>query len=108
MDEYIRKSKAIAHPFANGCYDKKNASKEFIMGHESYKEWLEDLPADPDVIKIVRCKDCKYRPTGKGYNHDLEFPEPGKCPCECEDFWYSWNPPDDWFCAAGERKKDNG
>lgn len=44
MAEYIKKEDAIAHPFANGHYDKANANRDFIRGHESYKEWLEDLP----------------------------------------------------------------
>ena len=50
----------------------------------------------------VRCKDCKHRPTGTNRD-DLEFPD-DKCPCQCDDFWYSWKPSDDWFCGNGERK----
>lgn len=53
MTEYIKKEDAIAHPFANGHYDKANANRDFIRGHESYKEWLEDLPA-ADVRENVR------------------------------------------------------
>ena len=55
---------------------------------------------------VVRCKDCKHRPIKPNdYENgfDLEFPD-GKCPCQCDDGWYSWYPPDDWFCAEGERK----
>ena len=56
---------------------------------------------------LVRCKDCKHKPTGSGVNHDIEFPEQDyRCPCRCEDFWYSWMPDDDWFCANGERKEE--
>ena len=44
MSEYVKKEDAIAHPFANGHYDKANANRDFIRGHESYKEWLEELP----------------------------------------------------------------
>lgn len=50
----------------------------------------------------VRCNDCKHRPTGTNRD-DLVFPD-DKCPCQCEDFWYSWKPSDDWFCGNGERK----
>ncbi len=56
--------------------------------------------------ELVRCKDCKHRPTIDGkYEHgfDLEFPT-NKCPCECDDGYYSWMPKDDWFCPNGERK----
>ena len=56
--------------------------------------------------EIVRCKDCKHRPSGTGVDHNIEFPD-RVCPCQCEDFWYSWMPGDDWFCKNGERS-DNG
>ena len=60
-----------------------------------------------DVPNIVRCKDCKHKPTGSGANHDITFPDRDyRCPCRCEDFWYSWIPDDDWFCANGERRDD--
>ena len=55
MDEYIKRADAIAHPFANGKYDHKHANKDFINGHESYKEWLEGLPT-ADVRENVRGK----------------------------------------------------
>jgi len=54
--------------------------------------------------QIVRCKDCKHRPIKPCENgFDLEFPDE-KCPCQCDDGWCSWYPPDDWFCAGGEKK----
>ena len=68
-------------------------------------ERLESLYQKLDFVPVVRCKECKHRPSGTGANHDLEFPD-GVCPCQCEDFWYSWKPNDDWFCASGERKKE--
>lgn len=59
-----------------------------------------------DAIEVVRCKDCIHKPTGSGVNHDITFPEQDyRCPCRCEDYWYSWMPDDDWFCANGERRK---
>lgn len=61
-----------------------------------------------DAVPVIRCKDCKHRPTGTNRD-DLEFPD-DKCPCKCEDYWYSWKPTDNWFCGNGERKDgdDNG
>ena len=59
------------------------------------------------VEELVRCKDCKYRPIDTGthqYGQELEFPNEGKCPCQCDDNWYSWMPNDEWFCASGERR----
>ena len=59
------------------------------------------------IGELVRCKDCQHRPTGTGANHDLEFPD-CECPCQCEeDYWYSWMPDDDWYCANGERREDD-
>lgn len=66
---------------------------------------INQLPS-VDAVEAVRCKDCKYKPVGTGCNHDLEFPVHYKCPCECEDYWYSWMPKDDFFCGNGERKTD--
>lgn len=60
-----------------------------------------------DVVEVVRCKDCIHKPTGSGVNHDITFPEQDyRCPCRCEDYWYSWMPNDDWFCANGERREN--
>jgi hypothetical protein len=63
-----------------------------------------------DGSGVVKCKDCKHRPSVKESYDDgdvegrsLEFPD-SVCPCQCEDSWYSWNPLDDFFCARGEKK----
>ena len=68
------------------------------------------LPA-VDAVLVVRCRDCKHRPTDNRYMDDMtgfaiEFPD-GKCPCQCDDGWYNWYPDDDWFCANGERRDDD-
>lgn len=56
--------------------------------------------AEPEII---RCKDCKHKPSGSGVNRDILFPDE-VCPCQCEDdYWYSWMPKDNWFCGSGER-----
>lgn len=55
-------------------------------------------PAQPEII---RCKDCKHKPSG---NATIIFPD-DKCPCKCEDYWYSWIPRDDWYCGNAERKE---
>lgn len=53
--EFISREEALSHPFANGKYDHKNANKDFILGHESYREWLETLHAfnEQDIVKPV-------------------------------------------------------
>ena len=63
-----------------------------------------------DAVLVTRCKDCKHRPEiveeSDEYDMDtyLEFPDE-VCPCQCDDYYYSWMPKDDWFCASGERKE---
>ena len=53
--ELISREEVLSHPFANGKYDHKNADINFILGHESYKEWLETLPVftEQDIVKHV-------------------------------------------------------
>ncbi len=62
------------------------------------------------LVCVVLCKDCKHRPKEPNWKtyesgFDIEFPEGSKCPCQCEDGWYSWYPADHWFCANGEAKE---
>lgn len=77
-------------------------------GFQFYIDALKDVELNVmalptvDAVPVVRCKDCKHRPTGDEME-DLEFPD-NRCPCRCEDYWYSWKPSDDWFCPYGERK----
>ena len=59
-------------------------------GCENYKE------ADPDVVRVVRCKDCKYvYPTLDGRM---------LCGAMTNPNWVS----EDHFCGYGERRADNG
>lgn len=60
-----------------------------------------------ELVKIVRCKDCKYKPInmGKyGVGRDLYFPTEYKCPFECDDPYHSQMPDDEFYCANGEEK----
>lgn len=73
------------------------------------KSFIDNAPT-VDAVPVVRCKDCKHRPTKPDdYNpittdgFALEFPDE-KCPCQCGDGWYSKYPDDDWYCPIGERK----
>lgn len=72
-----------------------------------YKLHIDNAPT-VDAVPVVRCKDCKHRPIKPDdYNpitmdgFVLEFPD-DECPCQCDDGWYSWYPPDDFFCARGD------
>lgn len=60
-----------------------------------------------DMRPLVLCKDCKHRPTqtqpGKA-GFILNFPDGSLCPAQCSDGYYSWYPPDNFFCGYGDRK----
>lgn len=73
------------------------------MSVEELKRRIESLPPAPS--EIIRCKDCKHRPKFDEEGEELHFPT-YKCPCQCEDFYYSWMPKDDWFCGNGERREE--
>lgn len=57
--DYISREVVLSFPFANGQYDREHADEHFIHGCESYREWIEQLPAD-DVVEVVRCRECIY------------------------------------------------
>ena len=85
--------------------DRMRFISEEMAEIENIQERLDKIES---ALNLVRCKDCKHRPTGTGANHDLEFPD-DKCPCQCAgDYWYSWMPDDNWFCANAERSEDGG
>lgn len=90
MSDLISRQDAIR--IASGCCHPANIAEE-----------LAKLPsAQPEII---RCKDCIHRPFDSEDTQGFEFPDE-KCPCQCEDFWYSWRPNDEWFCANAERRTD--
>lgn len=77
-------------------YDRQQYDKGFADGYAKARE------------EIVRCKDCKHRPTmpedGREVQ-DLEFPD-DVCPLQCGDAWYNREPDDDWYCANGEMSEE--
>ena len=71
---------------------------------------LDDVQAPTaDVVEVVRCKDCRYYPTGtdneedQGFGLQWPFGDLYKCPFMCDDGWYSRKPRPDFFCANGEK-----
>ena len=53
MDEYISRKKLLEFPYVNGHFDEEHGNKQFKNGCESYKEYIEWLPAE-DVRPVVR------------------------------------------------------
>lgn len=52
----------------------------------------------PDIVEVVRCKDCKYNPSG-GILGEL-------CPFVDYDGHVNEFPNDDFYCKRGERRED--
>jgi hypothetical protein len=72
------------------------------------QEEVRNLPA-ADVVPVVRCRECRYAPSGTDDGFGLEWPEDkpyhtNPCPFNIEDGWYSHKPQPDFFCANGKRK----
>jgi len=67
------------------------------------------LEEQEKATDIVRCKDCIHcghaDPSRLLWGEEPMpvFPD-DKCPCQCDDYYYSWLPDPDWFCANGERR----
>lgn len=97
-DELIMNFQAMIDNHDSNELGLHNITAEFAI-------WLIKNASIIDAIPVVRCKDCKHKPTGTDRD-DLEFPD-DKCPCQCEDYWYSWKPVDDWYCGNGEWRDGN-
>ena len=95
MAEFIDKKTALSFPFANGQYDHQNANAHFIYGCETYKEWLETLPA-ADVVEVVRCKDCALCTYSRLAGQHLYHCVDGK------------RVKPNFYCADGKRGDNNG
>lgn len=73
---------------------------------------LEVLP--PTHPDIIRCKECRHKPyPSDNYDYrnrdrgfEIIFPDDSRCPCRCDDEYYSHIPDDDWFCGNAERRTD--
>ncbi len=105
MDDYISREAAIMVAMDyDGQGNAQDASQDIASG-------LVELPA-ADVRPVVYCKDCIHRPystePGETSGFAVEAPD-RECKCPCfnpDDGYYSWIPEDGFFCADGERRKE--
>lgn len=58
--------------------------------------------------KVVRCSDCIHKPHYDGRKALADDPQDFTCPYLSGDPWESDVPDDDFFCAYGERKQEEG
>ena len=65
-----------------------------VIMEDDFKKAIKKIPKSiiDDVVRVVRCKDCKHRD-----------PEDKRCDCGC---WHNpFTTKDDDFCSYGERKE---
>ena len=55
--------------------------------------WGYERKPDPDLVEVVRCKDCRF--------HEQEQPGMVYCPAVVGG-WVD----EDWFCKGGDRRDD--
>ena len=100
MSDFISRQAAI-EAASRGC-------RELRGTFGRCEDEINKVPA-ADVVEVVRCKDCKHRPTsidGATQGFDVDFAWDSLCPCQCDDGWYNWYPPDEWYCPRGEGRTD--
>lgn len=85
-------------------------AKEIVFGNQDDDKVVDIINSIPaaDVVPVVRCRDCKYKPIapeGITAGFQVEFPDEldNPCPCNCGDGWYSEKPSDNFFCAYGAK-----
>ena len=83
--------------------------REYIIKvDEEKKDIMGDCPLEEKPKELVRCKDCKHKPTDNHIETNVGllcfpcFPD-DMCPYNIDDPFYSSFPEDDWFCHNGER-----
>ena len=98
MTEYIERNQArdVVAGLATMRFELSNAYRVYIEALKNVDAEVMKIPA-ADVVKVVRCKDCRHRD-----------PEDKKCDCGgTERQGCRFPVDDDYFCAYGERKKDD-
>ena len=114
-DEYINRE-TLRELMYTEAFDRDTGLQRWDSGlwirFKLFENCLDTIPA-ADVVEMVRCRECRYAPSGtddgaeQGFG--LEWPEDkpyhtNPCPFNVEDGWYSHKPKPDFFCAAGKRK----
>ena len=104
-EDRVKDWKSLMHWLAERYDDEVDAGNIKLPYDPAKVEVFHGSEVMNGKVEIVRCKDCKHRPTmpedGEEVQ-DLEFPD-DVCPLQCGDRCYNQEPADDWFCANGER-----
>ena len=109
MKEYIERSD-VMQKFADHVKRSNNSDLAPTPTWNEAVQIVEDAPA-ADVVEVVHCKDCKWRPRNMGldcYAEHLDFPcdADGEevCPYAAGDPWYNKEPYPDGYCSRGQRE----
>lgn len=109
MKEYIERE-AVMQDFADYVKWCNNSDFAQTPTWNEAVQIVEDAPA-ADVVEVVQCKDCKWRPRNMGmvkYVEHLRFPwdDTGRevCPYAAGDPWYNEEPNPNGYCHLGERE----
>ena len=94
MNDYIERNKALNEL----CLNHRDVI--YIDKQEAVAR-IRAIPKE-DVVKILRCKDCKY--AHLTYDGQVKYCDMWK---DDDDYYIELYLDGDWFCADGERK-DNG
>ena len=85
------------------CEESPDGHCDFGFSRGNIMELLRDIPAI-DAVPVVRCRECKKKNKKKCPMTIVNFGRDGK------EILVQNHVPDDFYCAAGERKEgaDNG
>jgi hypothetical protein len=92
MDDYISRPKMLS-VLRGGFFPQDVVYTEAVA---IAKQIIESAPAEEDVVKVVRCKDCK-KVWGEVNQYCGAY-------CGLHKRWFDKNA----FCSCGERKEQNG
>lgn len=92
---------------------KVTVSYDFDVPEELLKKSIDEkmekcIKDDPDIVKVVRCKDCKHRKVVNYKANDIVYERDIFCELDGGDpYNYGRDATNgDWFCADGERSED--
>lgn len=89
MSDYIERQKAV-EAIGEEYIPRTDFERGMVSQLSCDKEKINTLPS-ADVVKIVRCKNCKY------HSYDEEF-----CCYWCEHAFMAGEVKPDFYCAYGE------
>ena len=104
VDYALRQYQIIIYEITHGMLSKLSYDAHDVLAY-AQDRWCETCelkqPDDPDRVKVVRCRDCRYWEPENAEEGDTS----GRCrndyaPCQNQQTDMTW------FCADGEREEE--